>query len=515
MTITRREWLKRTSVASAAAMVPLTGCDAEDNSEPVDALTFAHGVASGDPLTDRVIVWTRVDHQGADATLEVEYEVASDRKFNSIVTSGTVSTDASKDYTVKVDVTGLSAGRTYYYRFAYQGAYSAVGRTKTLPTGSVSHLRFAMCSCSNYAYGYFHAYQRIADRDDLDGVIHLGDYIYEYGNGGDYPPPFAQIRQWAPNGEIVSLSDYRTRYKLYRSDPGLQAAHARHAWMNTWDDHEITNDTWEDGAQNHMPATEGDFVARKAAATQAMYEYLPIRGNPGDPTYRTFRYGDLAEIIFLDTRHEGRDEQITSQDLDTDARHMISAEQEAWLSTTLQASTSQWKLLAQQVMVAPFSLNAETHAPFFLDQWDGYPAARQRLYDIIENDGGADVVVLTGDIHGSFAAELPRDPWGSAYDPATGAGSLAVEFVCPGITSPGFPGGIFDGEIINACPHMKYVDWTFNGYTVLDIRPTKIQADWYFIDSITSETAGVETFGAAFVAYTGDSHLVQVTTPER
>lgn len=507
MDLSRRKLLEGAAALSAVALVPtFTGCTPE-------ASPFLYGVASGDPLADRVILWTHVTRpEGSRGAVEVSYQVASDASMRAVVTAGTVRTDDTKGYAVKVDATGLAAGSTYYYRFKLGDHTSAVGRTKTLPTGSVAHLRFGMASCANFGFGYFHAYKHLAAREDLSAILFLGDYIYEFEDGGIYPKPEFAVRKWDTALEVVTLEQYRARYKLYRSDPDLQAAHAAHAWITTWDDHEVANDTWTDGAQNHQPATEGVFSVRKAAASQAMHEWLPIRGTPADPMYRSFAYGDLVNLVYLDTRHEGRDEQIIDVAMDSPSRHLISATQEAWLGTTLSSGTAQWSIIAQQVMVAPFTLDGVTKSPFFLDQWDGYAAARQRFYDIISTNAGADVVVLTGDIHGSFAAELPRDPWAAAYTPATGAGSLAVEFVCPGVTSPGFPGGIFEDSLLAACPHMKYADWNFNGYTVLDITPARIQADWYFVDGLTADLDG-ETWGTGYTVATGSSHLVVATGP--
>lgn len=535
MTISRRDWLKGAGAATATAMLPLSGCDDSPPADaplvcseatdvlppnlPVDTYSgavgpaglYAHGVASGDPLTTQVILWTRVDYPSAPGAVEVFYEMALDVDFTKRVAAGTVMTDETKDYTVKVDVTGLHAGRTYYYRFRCLGVQSMVGRTKTLPEDRTAHLRMAMCSCSNYAFGYFHAYRHIAERSDLDVVLHLGDYIYEYANGGAYPAPGVQLRQWEPDNEIVTLDDYRTRYKLYRRDADLQEAHRQHPWITTWDDHEIANDSWSDGASNHDPASEGLYADRKAAASQAMHEYLPIRGTSTDPMYRSFRFGDLAEVIFLDTRHEGRDEQDVNPDSPT--RQLLGATQEAWLADQLAASTSRWKILAQQVMVAPFSIDPDTHKPFFTDQWDGYPAARQRLYDMIEQYGGGNVVVLTGDIHGSFAAELPRDPWATTgYDPLTGDGALAVEFVCPGISSPGFS-TFFSDLVLESCPHMKYAEWSLRGYVVLDIQRSKVQADWYLIDGI-GQTQGVQSLAASYAVYDQVPRLVQMAAGE-
>jgi alkaline phosphatase D len=539
MSISRRDWLKGASAATATAFVPMTGCEegepapvcAEANdplpsglptyvppatSSPSDP--FVHGVASGDPMSDRVILWTRVTPTSS-GTVEVFYEMALDTAFTLRVAAGTTTTDESKDYTVKVDPAGLVAGRTYYYRFHALGWGSKIGRTKTLPGDGVKHLRFASMSCANFAFGYFNAYRRVAERSDLDAVLFLGDYIYEFENGGDYPLPQYQIRQWDPASETVTLDEYRGRYRQYRTDPDLAECHRQHPFISTWDDHETANEASSVGADNHDDSTEGSWADRKdrkAAARQAFFEYQPIRGTVADPMYRTFHYGDLAEITFLDTRIEGRVDQISAADIptqDSPARTMISATQEAWLSQTLSNSDSRWKIIAQQVMVAPFSIDGFGHVPFFPDQWDGYPAARERLYQIFENDSGGNVVVLTGDIHGSFAQDIARTPYDpEAYDPASGRGSIAVEIVCPAVTSPGLK-ELFRDLAIGVNPHMKYAEWTSNGYTILDVRPGKVQADWYFVDTITKQS-DVETLGGSYAVRDGRPNIVQMSRAE-
>jgi alkaline phosphatase D len=252
---------------------------------------FPHGVASGDPLTDRVVVWTRVTIPNPGEFVTVEWDMASDPGFNRIVQRGITSTSAAYDYTVKVDVGRLQAGTTYYYRFILRGVgTSPIGRTKTLPLGSVSRLRFAVASCSNYPAGLFNAYRLIAGRADLDFVIHLGDYIYEYGEG-TFGSGQTLGRIPSPNREIVTLGDYRMRYAQYRSDLDLQEVHRQHPFIVVWDDHESANDAWRDGAQNHQPDTEGEWAVRKAVATQAWHEWMPVRENPSlGQIYRTFRF---------------------------------------------------------------------------------------------------------------------------------------------------------------------------------------------------------------------------------
>jgi alkaline phosphatase D len=280
------------------------------------AAHFTHGIASGDPLQDRVILWTRViPGNGQDHHISGSWEVSKDSTFQSIISSGTFKTSAEHDYTVKVDATGLTAGNQYYYRFVAKGINSPIGKTKTLPSNSVKDLKFAVVSCSNYPQGYFNVYGEIAKRD-FDAVLHLGDYIYEYAEGVySNPEAIEKGRSVKPTHEITKLEDYRMRYGIYRTDEDLQAIHQAHPFINVWDDHEIANDTWENGAENHTE-DEGPFGARRRAAIQAFYEWLPIRENDPDLTgeiYRTFNFGDLASLIMLDTRLIGRDEQLSYQ----------------------------------------------------------------------------------------------------------------------------------------------------------------------------------------------------------
>jgi alkaline phosphatase D len=461
---------------------------------------FQHGVASGDPFSDSVVLWTRISE--ASATTEVTWEVSETTDFAAIALTGTFSTDAARDYTVKVIAEGLASGTTYYYRFRVGSALSPIGRTRTAPTGATSRLRFAVASCASYAHGYFHGYARIAERADLDAVIHLGDYIYEYGTG-----EYGSIRSYEPANEIVSLSDYRTRYAQYRRDPDLLAAHRQHPFITTWDDHETANNSWRNGAENHSSGTEGSWSDRFAAASQAYREWMPFREGEGGRLQRALVYGDLVELIVLDTRIWGRDEQAAGADdptLNSETRQLLGADQEAFLLDRLRTSTAQWKLICQQVMMATL--------PAFLntDQWDGYPAQRRRLLSAIEDEAIGDVVVLTGDIHSSWAADVARDP--STYNPATGAGSTTVEVVVPGISSPGFSEALartFTPIIEKRAPYFQYFDLVQRGYAVLDLDATRCQAAWFHVDDVTDFRAGTEMMSAALNCATGMPHWTE------
>ena len=420
MRLRRRDFLKAAAFAVAAGAAPAsTGCArVEDPSIEEGTGAFRPGVASGDPLDDGVVLWTRVTGRGA---LEVRWEIAGDPAFTEGVAGGTVTTDESRDHTVKIDARGLAPGRTYFYRFHALGETSPVGRTKTAPRDA-ANLRFAVVSCSSLPHGYFHVYASIAKRPDLDAVVHLGDYIYEYADGED-----GDERPSLPEHELRTLDDYRRRYAQYRRDPDLQEAHRQHPWVTTWDDHEVADNAWKEGASAHSPQ-EGPYAERRRAALRAYEEWMPIRALPEGRIWRALRYGPLADLLMLDTRHWARELQTGDRDPKTTdpARQLLGADQEAWLFEELRTSNARWKLVCQQVLLSPLPQYSST------DQWDGYPAARDRLYDVLERHAVKDVVILSGDIHASFANDLPRRPLeAGAYDPATGKGSLAVEIVAP------------------------------------------------------------------------------------
>ena len=309
--INRRQAMQ--SMGASLGLLALRGYEAQ----AAAAAHFTHGVASGDPLADRVILWSRVlPGDGQPTSLTATWQVAQDAAFAQVVSAGEVVTSLAQDYTLKVDATGLAPDSRYFYRFTVAGIDSPIGRTRTLPTGSVDLFRIGLASCSNYPQGYFNAYRDMAEAD-LDLELHLGDYIYEYAAGGYDNPEVVQRlgRRVVPANEILSLEDYRMRYGLYRTDSDLQAVHARHPFICVWDDHEISNDAWSNGAENHGP-DEGDFKQRMRVARQAYHEWMPIRtaaGGDQDPIYRQFQIGNLADLIMLDTRIHGRDRGLDYQ----------------------------------------------------------------------------------------------------------------------------------------------------------------------------------------------------------
>ncbi|MEC6391178.1 alkaline phosphatase D family protein [Acinetobacter pittii] len=384
--ISRRELIQKSLFGFGALSLPVvfTGCnDGSDEENSETQADFLHGVASGDPLQDKVILWTRLTPVDLNARLKVTWEIAADDQFKQNLKTGTVETTKTDDFTVKVDATGLQAGTIYYYRFRFGNKISSVGQTKTLPI-STNKVSFAVCSCSNYPAGYFYVYREIA-KQNVDVVIHLGDYIYEYGADGYATEDAAKLGRTLPsdnNKEIIKLDDYRKRYALYRQDKDLQAVHERHPFIVIWDDHELANDTWREGAENHTEETlkaknEGKFLERKLAALQAYFEWMPIRPISSSDhlnIYRQFNFGSLVQLTMLDTRIIARDKQleykdyITASGLDaqkfqadlTDPkRTLMGYTQRNWLVDKLKQSTATWNVIGQQVLMSKMWIPAE------------------------------------------------------------------------------------------------------------------------------------------------------------
>ncbi len=463
---------------------------------------FYHGVASGDPLPQAVIIWTRITLSETDP-ISVNWRMATDTLFSNVVASGTATTDSSADWTIKVDVTGLNSDTWYYYDFEYNGGRSLIGRTRTAPVGGVDHLRFGVVSCQSYEHGFYHAYKEMATRNDMDCILHLGDYIYEYETGGYSSNISGRTNE--PANEIINLSDYRMRYSHYRLDPDLRAAHQQYPFIIIWDDHETANNSYRDGAGNHTEGSEGLWVDRKAYAIQANTEWLPVRvPDPSDPEkrYRDFSFGDLAQLEMLDTRLYDRDEQGSGTDTD---RNLLGYEQRHWLYDNLSNSTAQWKVIGQQVMVAPLTAFG---IPVNNDQWDGYPAERDSLFDHLVTNGIDNTVILTGDIHTSWANDLPGDN----YVASTGDGSVGVEFVVTSVTSSSFPIPVGQNLIISLNPHIKYADLTQKGYLILDLTAQAAQSDWYYVSNVTQPTF-TSSWGAGWLTNDGDNHLSQASQP--
>ncbi|WP_199244023.1 alkaline phosphatase D family protein [Bacterioplanes sanyensis] len=482
MPLTRRDFLLDTaSAAVVPAVLPATLPALAERQQRQWA--FQHGVASGDPLSDRVILWTRVTPLDGRDRVAYQWYLCRDPQCQHVLQQGYGVTYQQRDFTVKLDVDGLQAGQTYYYFFAAQGQQSDIGRTRTLPVGSVRQLRLAFTSCSNFAHGYFNVYRELAARTDLDAVLHLGDYIYEYDN---LDASLTTGRIHCPPHEAVTLQDYRQRHACYKSDADLQQAHRQHPWLLIWDDHEVANNAWRGGAASHS-RDQGDWGERLSAAVQAYLEWMPVRetSTPEQGLYRHFRFGDLVDLNMLDTRLAGRDQPATDKlERDHPQRTLLGYEQEQWLSNNLHSAQQQgvhWKLLGQQVMMAQLGTN---NRPFNYDQWDGYPAARSRLFDLIEQQDIDNVVVLTGDIHSSWALELHRDPF------MDNSQALAVELVTPAVSSPGIEhrtrAALAASSLQALLPHLQFVDFYHRGYVLLDVTPQRLQAEWWVVDRVDS-----------------------------
>ena len=519
----------------AAGLSPLlfSGCGSSDSGPPPlpelpdyewngplgPETLFEHGVASGDPLTDGVIIWTRLTQEEPES-VEVWWEMALDEAFLERAAQGTITTDDARDFTVKVDVSKLKWGRNYYYRFAAQGRWSAVGRTRLAPGGNdVDRLRFGVCSCADYALGYFYGYRHMAERADLDAIIHLGDYYYEYGSD---PDSIEQQREPEPAHETVTLDDYRKRLSQCRRDPNLQELHRQTPFIVVWDDHETANNSWMGGAENHTPPDpdcdqpcdpqgEGDWADRVAAARQAFFEWIPIRDNPGQKLYRNLRYGGLAEVIMLDTRIEGREQQYGELAFSPDdpnlPNQILGAEQEAWLLDQLENSSARWKVIGNQVLMSLWKLTADSYGND--DQWQGYKA-RNELVGFLRDHQISNVVVLTGDVHSSWAMDVTVDD--GSYTPETRDAAVAVEFVAPGISSPpGIPPEV--AEIFASESHVRGYENERRGYLILDLQPGKAQSDWFLLDGV-GEGEGNQTHWASWAVMDGESSLIEMNGPE-
>ncbi|WP_151772806.1 alkaline phosphatase D family protein [Streptomyces abyssomicinicus] len=501
---------RRTVVKAAAAGAALAAPLA--SALPARAATaapaFLHGVASGDPLPDGVLLWTRVTPapeatpgSGVGPDTPVEWVIATDRALTGVVARGTVTARAASDHTVKADVRGLRPGTDYFFRFTAGSVHSPVARTRTAPSAdaSVAGLRFGVVSCANYEAGYFSPYRHLAARGDLDAWLHLGDYIYEYASGG-----YAYggvVRTYQPEHEVLTLADYRMRHARYKTDQDLQALHATAPCVAIWDDHEIANDTWSGGAENHTEGAEGTWTARQAAAKQAYFEWMPVRPAIAGTTYRRLRFGRLADLSLLDLR-SFRSQQVSSAGgaVDDPDRTLTGRAQMDWLKSGLSASDTTWRLVGNSVMIAPFSvaqLPAFVREPLgellglpdlaiSVDQWDGYTDDRKELISHLRSHSIRNTVFLTGDVHMAFATDVPVNA--TTY-PLTA--SAATEFVVTSVTSDNLDDyvGVAEGTITAVAEpviktmnrHIKFVDTDQHGYGVFSLTPERAQMDYYRI----------------------------------
>jgi alkaline phosphatase D len=506
---TRRDFLR--AGGSAAALIACGGALPARRGDAAPRFRsdpFELGVASGDPLPDGVVLWTRLSGAALaetgrhEAQVPVRWEVAEDEGFGRIVRSGENLAIPALGHSVHAEVEGLEPGRVYHYRFISGGAVSRVGRTRTAPPAGapVDRLRFAFCSCQNYEDGFYTAYRHMAD-EDLDLVVHLGDYIYEGGQNRRAVRPHE-------GPEIFSLDQYRARYALYHTDADLREVHARFPWTTTWDDHDVDNN-YAAGIPENDQAPEA-FLLRRTAAYQAYYEFMPLRrrSTPRGPEmsiYRTVSFGDLVSMKVLDTR-QYRDDQACGDRFKPDCqgrwdptRTLLGQNQEDWLLGGLRDSRARWNVLAQQVMMAPLrNWDSDGQPTNSMDTWDGYPVARQRVLDAFEHVPNA--IVLTGDIHSSWAGNLHvRGP----QSPVVGA-----ELVCSSITTNG------DGYDVPARdgfkewnPHFLFHDER-RGFVSCELTPARLTASFRVLPYVREPDAPIETRGV-FVVEAGRPGVVR------
>ncbi|HCH0319596.1 TPA: alkaline phosphatase D family protein [Vibrio parahaemolyticus] len=547
MSLSRRDFMK--VVSSTAVATGLIGCGSDDN-ESV-AVSFEHGVASGDPTQTQVIIWTRVTT--AASYVDVSWQVASDMEFSNVVQSGVFTTDTGRDFTVKVDVQNLNANSQYYYRFMVGEMMSEVGKTQTLPEDGVEKASMAVVSCANYPAGYFHVYREILNQHEqspFDVVLHLGDYIYEYGAGGYASEDAAALgREPSKGTECITLDDYRKRYAQYRQDADLQALHAKLPMIAVWDDHELANDTWKNGAENHQD-DEGSFIDRRAAAAAAWTEWLPVRENTFSNMliYRQFSFGNLVNLMMLDTRLVGRDKPLDYFSLNAPTmeaigglvaqsrsadRELLGTEQLAWLMNEFNTHDAKWNVLGQQVlmsrmelpssvMTAMFQLFTSTEEkkteallavntaitgyladpsadpislPYNLDAWDGYYVEREKVYQLAKASSG-NFVCLAGDTHNAWASEL-KD---------VSNNPIGVEFATSSVSSPGLEeylalDSVAIAQMEYTLPHLvselQWADIKQRGFMRVTFTADAAQSTWYLVSTIKDKKYQVTTKSAS------------------
>ncbi|KAJ3145871.1 hypothetical protein HK101_002397 [Irineochytrium annulatum] len=512
---------------------------------PEVGMEFMHGVASGDALADSVIIWTRVtppvNHKNPSRqhpSFLVRYDVSLSAEtydttvpgtppssIGPILFSGMVATGPEVDYTVKVELKNLQPATSYFYQFTVQStdpatlkqhtARSPAGVTRTLPSAhaQLSLLNLAVVSCSNLPVGFFNAYANIASRSDVDVVVHLGDYFYEYRNG-EYGDGADLGRVPTPDRELVSVEDYRERHRQYKEDPDLQGLHRVKPWIVIWDDHEFLDNVagGDDAAWDHP---------RMPSALRAYFEYLPIRESTLHAgIHRSFRFGNLLDLIMLDTRIHGRDAsgETNATLLQAESRTILGEDQERWFENELVESRDRgaaWRFVGNQVVFAPMD---KWGLKINLDAWDGYPKNRERVMDFIQKENIEDIVVLTGDIHTSLAFNVPVDPWDTAtFNSTTGAGSLLVEFVSPAVTSPsplesinlGLLNPVAERVLMAAEPHLHFIDLSRRGYMVVRVCAERVTVEYWYPRSIRVRRHGDEVLGAVMETERGSKRITK------
>ncbi|MBP2402372.1 Phospholipase D precursor [Streptomyces netropsis] len=550
--ISRRTAVTAVAATTTAALLPLATAPAAQARPAVPAPAaapaarataatgFLHGVASGDPLPDGVLLWTRVTPapeavpgSGLGPDVEVRWEVAEDAAFAHVVAHGKATATAATDHTVKADVRGLRPATDYHFRFTAGDAVSPVARTRTAPAhdAATAGVRFGVVSCANWEAGHFSAYRHLAGRRDLDAVLHLGDYIYEYGTG-TYPAAKYTVRPHSPAHEIVSLADYRVRHGRYKTDPDLQALHQAHPTVAIWDDHEFANDAWSGGAENHTPGAEGDWAARMAAAKQAYFEWMPVRPSMEGTTYRRLRFGKLADLHLMDLR-SFRSQQAKGGAVDDPERSITGRAQLDWLKAGLASSDTTWRLVGNSVMISPVAFGAlpahllEPLAKLLglptggltisTDQWDGYTDDRRELLAHLADRAIRNTVFLTGDIHMAWANDVPRTAATYPISP-----SVATEFVVTSVTSdniddllhvPPHTVSLAAATAIKAANrHVKWLDMDSHGYGVLDITTEHAQMDYYVL-SDKKDPKATSSWSRSYRTRTGTQRVERVKTP--
>ncbi|MEU5039703.1 alkaline phosphatase D family protein [Streptomyces griseorubiginosus] len=535
----RRRTVVKAAAATAVLAAPLA---AAIPARAAEAPAFLHGVASGDPLPDGILLWTRVTPtaeavpgSGLGPDTEVAWTVAKDKAFTDVVAKGSVTATAASDHTVKADVRGLAPATDYWFRFSAGGTDSPAARTRTAPAAdaTVTNLRFGVVSCANWEAGWFSSYRHLAARGDLDAWLHLGDYIYEYGTG-EYGTRDTVVRQHAPTHEILTLADYRIRHGKYKTDPDLKALHAVAPVVAIWDDHEFANDAWSGGAENHTEGAEGAWTARQAAAKQAYFEWMPVRPALAGTTYRRLRFGKLADLSLLDLR-SFRSQQVAvgNGSVDDPDRTITGRAQLDWLKAGLKSSDTTWRLVGNSVMISPFaigSLSADLLKPLAellglpkeglalnTDQWDGYTDDRRELLAHLRSNAIRNTVFLTGDIHMAWANDVPVDA--GTYPLSA---SAATEFVVTSVTSDNLddllkvPEGTVTAlaapVIQLANRHVHWVDTDRHGYGVLDITADRAQMDYYVLSDKTKANA-TSSWARSYRTRTGTQKVERTYNP--
>lgn len=502
-------------------LLGLFGAGTAGPAAAMQAKGFTHGVASGEPGPAQVLLWTRYL---SDQETALKWELADDAEFIRIAAAGDCTASPANDCCAKAWAKGLKPGQWYYYRFiAPTGEKSVAGRTKTLPVGKVPRFKIAVFSCSNYGFGWFNAYAHACEAGDFDLALHLGDYFYEYKRG-TYPSEKQGLAErLLPVNEAVTLAGYRERFATYRADPDLQRVHQLYPMVTIWDDHELANDTWRGGAENH-DASEGDWAVRKAASEKAYREWLPV----SDDYYASYEVGNLATLFRLETRHTARDKPFELDEVfdaaapgkaedalaafrdgawRDPARGLLGAGQEAWLAGGLKASTKAhkpWQVLVQQVIMGKLAMPtnlaegmaadsadwlkkriavgmtaSKNGLPMNMDAWDGYPAARERLQQASLN-AGANLLVLTGDSHNAWAFDLEHK-----------GSRVGVEMAGHSVTSPGAEGSVrwrkpdaLAAEIVARNSQLKWCDTSQRGYMAVELTPKSATSEWRFLSTV-------------------------------